>query len=212
MQKNMQFAIVLSIAMIIIGTGFIGLHFSLFSPEGNTTKTFFVKVERFKWTFYDENHEKELGAGITVNQGDTVILKLYSADVAHGLWIDGYSDGKLKVEYPETYPEDYVNSFGIGNGKVLILGILGSQKPLTTKDNPVIVTFTADTVGRFTIRCAVTCGNFHPYMLGEIKVQPHAVFYLAIGIATLIGAMGILVGYRKYLQLERESQSRSTSI
>ncbi len=218
MQKNAIITIAFSITMILIGAGFISLHFNLFTSSSDTTKTFFVEVQRFKWTFYDEN-ENELGASVTVNQGDTVILKLYSSDVAHGLWIDGYSNGKLTVHYPNTYSEEYINSFGIGNGnetgKVLILGIIGSnapgKAPLTTKENPVTVTFKADTPGRFNIRCAVTCGSFHPYMLGEIKVQPHAVFYLAIGIATIIGALGIIVGYRKYTQLERSTQSQTTA-
>jgi cytochrome c oxidase subunit 2 len=42
------------------------------------------------------------------------------------------------------------------------------------------ITFVANREGKFTFRCSVTCGNFHPYMLGEVKVQPNLLFYAGI--------------------------------
>ncbi|MHA1940384.1 MAG: cupredoxin domain-containing protein [Candidatus Hodarchaeales archaeon] len=42
------------------------------------------------------------------------------------------------------------------------------------------ITFLANREGKFTFRCSVTCGNFHPYMLGEVKVQPNLLFYAGI--------------------------------
>jgi cytochrome c oxidase subunit 2 len=49
-------------------------------------------------------------------------------------------------------------------------------------------TFVANREGKFTFRCSVTCGNFHPYMLGEVKVQPNLLFYAGILSLGLISA------------------------
>lgn len=49
------------------------------------------------------------------------------------------------------------------------------------------LTFVADKTGRYTFRCAVTCGEFHPYMVGYLDVEPNARFWiyalLTIGVA-----------------------------
>lgn len=44
------------------------------------------------------------------------------------------------------------------------------------------LTFVADKAGRFTFRCSVTCGEFHPYMVGYLVVAPNnrSNFYLVI--------------------------------
>ncbi|MGH9600932.1 MAG: cupredoxin domain-containing protein [Terriglobales bacterium] len=34
------------------------------------------------------------------------------------------------------------------------------------------VTFVADNVGRYAFRCSMTCGSFHPYMIGHLRVKP----------------------------------------
>ncbi len=206
MKKNALIVVTLSIALIMIGAGLISLHYNFFSPTNERTKMFYLKAERFKWTFYDQN-KKELGSSIVLNIGDKVILKVYSIDVAHGLWIDGYSERKIQVEYPDWYPDSFKNSLGSKTGKVLLI-----KNPLTNDPfsmDLVMVTFIADTPGRFTLRCAVTCGSFHPYMLGQIKIRPHAVLYLALGSAAIVGALGIIIGYRKYLQLEKTHQQKA---
>jgi plastocyanin len=49
------------------------------------------------------------------------------------------------------------------------------------------LTFVADKTGRYAFRCTVTCGEFHPYMIGYLNVEPNvrlwALGLLAIGIA-----------------------------
>jgi len=52
-----------------------------------------------------------------------------------------------------------------------------------------ILTFVADKTGRFTFRCAVTCGEFHPYMVGYLQVTPNSRF---LGAALLV--LGLAVG------------------
>lgn len=56
------------------------------------------------------------------------------------------------------------------------------------------LTFTADRTGRFIFRCSVTCGEFHPYMIGHLKVEPNTpfIFYVAILLAAGAGTLGIV--------------------
>lgn len=50
-------------------------------------------------------------------------------------------------------------------------------------------TFVADRAGKFKFRCSVTCGALHPFMIGELRVEPNAPFLRAIA-ATLIVTVG----------------------
>jgi heme/copper-type cytochrome/quinol oxidase subunit 2 len=52
------------------------------------------------------------------------------------------------------------------------------------------LTFTADKTGSFRMRCSVTCGALHPFMIGKLTVGTNAALYRAIGLA-LIGLVGI---------------------
>lgn len=56
----------------------------------------------------------------------------------------------------------------------------------------VTLTFVANQAGKFTFRCSVTCGNFHPYMIGELDVQPNYLFFISVILAGLsaIGMIG----------------------
>ena len=52
-------------------------------------------------------------------------------------------------------------------------------------------TFIADKAGKFKIRCSVTCGVLHPFMIGEMTVEPDFPFAHAIA-ATIIASVGAL--------------------
>lgn len=55
------------------------------------------------------------------------------------------------------------------------------------------IAFTADRPGRFMFRCAVTCGTFHPYMIGWLRVKPNVNFAAGVaGAAVLVGGAIIL--------------------
>ena len=51
------------------------------------------------------------------------------------------------------------------------------------------VTFVADQEGKFKFRCSVTCGVLHPFMIGELTVDPDFPFARAV-LATLMATMG----------------------
>ncbi|MFQ5857991.1 MAG: cupredoxin domain-containing protein [Anaerolineae bacterium] len=55
------------------------------------------------------------------------------------------------------------------------------------------VTITADKAGKFRFRCSYTCGNIHPFMIGELVVEPNTPYTGAV-VLTLLTAAGT-VGY-----------------
>lgn len=58
------------------------------------------------------------------------------------------------------------------------------------------VTFVADREGKFKFRCSVTCGALHPFMIGELNVDPNLPFMRAIA-ATLMASVGAVVFFWK---------------
>ena len=50
------------------------------------------------------------------------------------------------------------------------------------------ITFVVDKTGRVNFRCSVTCGEFHPFMVGYLVVQPNIRFFLFV---IIIGAVGV---------------------
>lgn len=57
-------------------------------------------------------------------------------------------------------------------------------------------TFVANREGTFRIRCSVTCGVLHPFMIGELQVTPDLTLGRALA-ATAIAAAGALAFFWK---------------
>lgn len=55
------------------------------------------------------------------------------------------------------------------------------------------VEFVADKAGKFKFRCSFTCGNMHPFMIGEMVVESNNPYVGAIALS-VVAAMGTL-GY-----------------
>ncbi len=55
--------------------------------------------------------------------------------------------------------------------------------------------FVADRSGRFQLRCSQVCGTLHPFMLGELIVEPNSPFWRAVGLA-ILAAIGTVVFLR----------------
>lgn len=69
---------------------------------------------------------------------------------------------------------------------------------VTMKARPGVVgkvTFVADKTGRFSFRCSETCGEFHPYMIGFLKVTPNSRFHLFVAAVCVVFVitLGILL-------------------
>ncbi len=93
---------------------------------------------------------------VRVNRGDTVVIRLQSDDVVHGLYVDGYD-------------------------------ISTQAEP----GRPGELRFVADRDGAFHIRCAVPCGNLHPFMIGKLIVGPNLTWVRAVA-ASLVALVGAL--------------------
>lgn len=116
---------------------------------------------------------------IRVNRGDTVTLKFAALDVVHGFYLEGYD---IDVE--------------IAPGEKTVELHKPSRPDLSTKVEEVV--FVADKEGKFRYRCSKTCGFMHPFMLGELIVEPNRLLPTSIGLA-----LGILFGGILVFDLER---------
>lgn len=53
--------------------------------------------------------------------------------------------------------------------------------------------FVADQSGRFSFRCSVACGEFHPYMIGHLVVEPNLRFFTYVILTGAVGLISLLV-------------------
>ena len=54
------------------------------------------------------------------------------------------------------------------------------------------LTFVADKAGVFRLRCSVTCGDLHPFMIGKLRVGPNTLLWRGIGLAVL-SMIGLII-------------------
>jgi heme/copper-type cytochrome/quinol oxidase subunit 2 len=58
------------------------------------------------------------------------------------------------------------------------------------------LTFTADRPGTYRLRCSVTCGSMHPFMIGKLQVGNNDLMLRSAGLALLLVAVGLWKGLR----------------
>ena len=58
------------------------------------------------------------------------------------------------------------------------------------------LTFTATRPGSFRLRCNVTCGAMHPFMVGRLTVGTNRWLLRSIGLAAL-AVMGVVISHRR---------------
>ena len=56
------------------------------------------------------------------------------------------------------------------------------------------VTFVADRTGKFRFRCSVACGAMHPFMVGELIVEPNRLWPAAAAAAAALSLAAMLLG------------------
>ena len=65
---------------------------------------------------------------------------------------------------------------------------------------PARASFVADRPGKFRVRCSKVCGSLHPFMLGELIVEPNSPLWRAVSLAILaaIGTVAFLWAGRRH--------------
>lgn len=116
---------------------------------------------------------------LVVNQGDTIVLKLTSADVTHGFLLDHYPVD-LIIKQKGIFYQKYVWK---------------DEKGKTHYDWDKVreVTFKADKSGKFVFRCTQVCGSLHPFMTGELIVRPNRPFHWALALSIWLAASLLLL-------------------
>ncbi|MFQ6113900.1 MAG: hypothetical protein ACE5NG_07395 [bacterium] len=99
---------------------------------------------------------------IRVNHGDTLHIKLASLDVVHGFFVEGYDVDAEIFAHQKT--------FNIRHP---------SKKEGWTEVNELVIV--ANRRGKFRYRCSHTCGSMHPFMQGELIVQPNTAYHAGLG-------------------------------
>jgi heme/copper-type cytochrome/quinol oxidase subunit 2 len=59
------------------------------------------------------------------------------------------------------------------------------------------LTFSADRAGSFRVRCSLTCGDLHPFMIGKLEVGHKGLFWRAAGLSLVAVLAGLLLQYPK---------------
>ncbi len=68
---------------------------------------------------------------------------------------------------------------------------------------PARASFVAEREGKFRLRCSKVCGSLHPFMLGELIVEPNGPWWRAVGL-TILTAVGTVT----YLTIGRVEARR----
>jgi plastocyanin len=101
-------------------------------------------------------------AKLRVNSGDTLHIRLVSLDVVHGLYFEGHDiDAQIHPQQRTFY----------------------IRHPSTGEDWREVeqVTIVAGRPGKYRYRCSHTCGPLHPFMQGELIVEPNVPLYAGGG-------------------------------
>ena len=56
---------------------------------------------------------------------------------------------------------------------------------------PAMLSFNADQPGTFRLRCSVTCGALHPFMVGKLQVGSNTLLWRGIGL-TFVALLGVV--------------------
>ena len=147
----MRFKLII-IPVLLISIGIFSGWLMSYQKVTPSRKNFIIKARQYS---YDP-------PSIEVNKGDSVHIRLVSLDVIHGFYLEAYDvDAEIKPN---------IKTFKV-------------RKPSeghNWKDTSEI-SFIADKTGKFRYRCSHTCGNMHPFMMGDFIVKPNYLLNMSLG-------------------------------
>ena len=100
-----------------------------------------------------------------------------------------YNPGEISVNPGDTVTIKLVSTDVVHGLYVDGYGVSITADPGQTAT----LTFVADKLGSFRLRCNITCGAMHPFMIGKLNVGPNAGFYRSIGLSILAVVAFIVV-------------------
>ncbi len=106
-----------------------------------------------------------------------------------------YQPAVLDVNPGDTVTIELVSTDVVHGLYVDGYGVSTSADP----GQPSRLTFVADRSGSFNIRCNVTCGAMHPFMLGKLNVGANLWLYRSFGLASI--ALAALFVFRDPRQI-----------
>ncbi len=114
---------------------------------------------------------------LRVNRGDRLRIRLVAKDVTHGFYLEGYDlDAKARPDNPSFW-------------------VRTPSRGEPYKEATEIV-FIASRAGKFHYRCSITCGYMHPFMQGELIVQPNYLYFASLGLSLALGVGMLLIIWR----------------
>lgn len=156
--------------LLVVAGGLIG---GLFAAKKEEPKERQISIEARQYAYNP--------AVIHVNKGDRITLKLKSKDVTHGFYLEGYDiDAKIRAQYPHFW-------------------LRHPSENLDEYEQVDEISFVANKSGKFRYRCSITCGTFHPFMQGELVVEPNYAYPVSIGLA-----IGLAIAMITYLRWKND--------
>ncbi len=116
-------------------------------------------------------------AVIRVNRGDVLRLRLQSRDVVHGFYLEGYDvDARVVPQAP-------------------FVELRRPSTPDAQLERAEEIVVVANRSGKFRFRCSHTCGFMHPFMQGELIVEPNRLLPASLGMTLGLLAGGVLAAF-----------------
>lgn len=159
------YRILLASLWLVLGAG-AGLIAAQMKSAPPQDRTFVIEARKYAFT----------PGVIRVNRGDRITIRLSATDVTHGFYLEGYDiDAKVRPENPTFW-------------------LRHPSKGEEGYEEVSEIRFTAQRTGKFRYRCSITCGYMHPFMQGEMIVEPNTLYPVSMGLTVGL-ALALLWGW-----------------